>query len=351
MAEPRMSQEGVMAYARGLTANAHGLTAYAPASIGNLAAGFDLLGAALAPLDGSLLGDLVHVAPAAAPSFTVTGPFARALAGDPRPNLAQRAHDIFVEAVRAEGREVGPFALTLEKRLPVASGLGSSASSIVATLVALQALCGDPLDGSALLGLAGKAEGHTSGAVHLDNVAPSLLGGLQLLVPGREGQPASRRLPWPADLLLVVVHPEYRLSTAESRGALPPRPEWDDTLAFAGNLAGLVQALHSGDRALLGRCLRDPLVEHHRAPLVPAFRAVQAAALERGALGCSLSGSGPSVFAVVEDEARATSVAEAMAAAFRQAGLASQAWLCALDPDGARVVTSGFTHPGREAHP
>lgn len=328
-----------------------GLVAYAPASIGNLAAGFDLLGAALAPLDGSLLGDLVHVDHAAESSFRVTGPFAAALADDTRPNLALRVRDLFVEAVRAGGEEVGPFAITLEKRLPVASGLGSSASSIVATLVALQALCGEPLAGSDLLDLAGRAEGLTSGGMHLDNVAPSLLGGLQLMVPGRDGAPATRRLPWPADLLLVVVHPAYQLSTARSRGALPEHPEWHATIDFAGNLASLVQALHSGDRALLARCLRDPIVEVHRAPLVPGFREVQAAAKQLGALGCSLSGSGPSVFAVAEHEAQAVAIAGAIRGAFAGVDLESRGWICALDPDGARVLTPGSSHPGREAHP
>jgi homoserine kinase len=330
---------------------AEGVVAYAPATIGNLAAGFDLLGAALAPLDGRPLGDLVHAAPAAAPTFHLRGPHAAALARDARPNLVEQTADLFVEAVGAKGRSVGPFALTLDKRLPVASGLGSSASSIVATLVALQALCGEPLETAELLDLAGQAEAFTSGGRHFDNAAPSLLGGLQLLVPGREGRPASRRLPWPADLLLVVVHPDFSLTTADSRAALPERPEWADTVAFAGNLAGLVAALHAGDRGLLARCLRDPLVEAHRAALVPGFRTAQAAALGAGALGCSFSGSGPSVFAVAEDEGHAEGLAKLLQNAFSESGLGSRAWVCALDPEGARVLTPGARRPGREAHP
>jgi homoserine kinase len=328
-----------------------GLVAYAPASIGNVAAGFDLLGAALAPLDGSLLGDLVRIENATESSFQLAGPFASALADDTRPNLALRARDLFVEAVRARGDEVGPFAITLEKRLPVSSGLGSSASSIVATLVALQALCGDPLTNSDLLGLAGRAEGLTSGSMHLDNVAPSLLGGLQLMVPGREGLPSTRRLPWPSELLMVVVHPAFRLSTAKSRNALPERPGWPETVEFAGNLASLVQALHSQDRALLSRCLRDPLVEVHRAPLVPGFRAAQEAARNLGALGCSLSGSGPSVFAVAENEEQGAAISEAIRAAFAGEGLESRGWICALDPEGARIITPGSRPAWQEACP
>ncbi|WP_243317799.1 homoserine kinase [Geothrix paludis] len=317
----------------------NGVTAYAPASIGNFAAGFDLLGGALAPLDGSLLGDLVHAAPAAEASFHLEGPFAAALAGDTRPNLVLRAAGLYQDALKAQGRPAGPFALRLEKRLPVASGLGSSASSIVATLAALQALCGDPLGVPELLELAGRAEGSTSGGIHLDNVAPSLLGGLQLTVPGRDGKPAARRLPWPPDLLLVVAHPEFQLPTAQSRAALPARPAWVDTVDFAGNLAGFVHALHTGDRALLVRCLRDPLVEAHRAPLVPGFRAAQDGALAAGAMGCTLSGSGPSIFAVAGDETDAGAVAVALQHGFAQAGLASRTWICALDLEGARLLS------------
>jgi homoserine kinase len=328
-----------------------GVTAYAPASIGNFAAGFDLLGAALAPLDGSLLGDFVHASFAAEASFRLEGPFAGALAGDARPNLVLRAAGLYQEALKALGRPAGPFALRLEKRLPVASGLGSSASSIVATLAALQALCGEPLGVSELLERAGRAEGSTSGGIHLDNVAPSLLGGLQLAVPGRDGRPAARRLPWPTDLLLVVVHPEYQLATAQSRAALPERPAWADTVDFAGNLAGFVHALHTGDRALLARCLRDPLVEAHRAPLVPGFRVAQAGALAAGALGCTLSGSGPSVFAVAEDEDAARTIAAALQQGFARAGLSGQAWVCTLDLEGARILSPVPRHLLLEAHP
>jgi homoserine kinase len=143
---------------------------------------------------------------------------------------------------------------------------------------------------------------------------------------------------------MVVVHPAFRLSTAKSRGVLPERLGWPETVDFAGNLAGLVEALHSQDRALLSRCLRDPLVEVHRAPLVPGFRAAQAAAKDQGALGCSLSGSGPSVFAVAEDEGQAAAIAEAIRAAFLGAGLESRSWICALDPEGARIITPGASH-------
>lgn len=314
---------------------------YAPASVGNFAAGFDLMGAALAPLDGSRLGDIVEATPAVQTTFELTGPQALALAGDSRPNLVLQTFELYQETLWTKGIPCEGMALRLEKHLPVKSGLGSSASSIVATLAALQALYREPLSRAELLLLAGQAEARCAGGAHLDNVAPSLLGGLQLLVPGRrDGPPVlCRELPWPRDLLLAVVHPHLDVSTAEARAILPTHLRMDETLAFAQNLAAFVHALHSMDRALLARCLRDTLAEPRRAVLVPGFGKVQVAALKEGALGCTLSGSGPTMFAVAEGAPRTQAVLEAMIEAFGQAGLACDAHLCGLDLDGAREVS------------
>jgi homoserine kinase len=306
---------------------------YAPASIGNVACGFDLLGAALAPLDGSLLGDIVTVEPSREDRFILAGTMASMLSGESRPNLVMRALALFRERA---GPGV-PWTVTLDKRLPVNSGLGSSASSVVAALAAFQAASASPLDGLELLDLAGRAEGAYSGASHLDNVAPSLLGGLRMVVPGHDGRASARELPWPGDLVFVVVHPDFQLPTAASRAALPPAVPLADAVAFGGNLGAFVHALHTGDRALLGRCLWDPLAEPHRARLVPGFHRAKAAALEAGALGFSFSGSGPSVFAVAE-EGRAAEVASSIRAAFRAVDLHSQSWLCGLDTRGARIL-------------
>lgn len=314
------------------------VVAYAPASIGNFAAGFDLLGGALAPLDGSLLGDLVRFERAGEDAFRITGPFAAGLSGGTRPNLVLGAYALYRERLAALGLPCGPFAISLDKRLPLNSGLGSSGSSIAAALAGLQAMCGHPLPPAELLALAAQAEGIYSGAAHWDNVAPALLGGLQLRVPGPGGSSRVQALPWPQDLVLAVVHPDHPLPTAQSRAALPSHWPLGEVVGFAENLAGLVLALHSGDRGLLATCLRDPLAEPHRARLVPGFPQAQAAALAAGALGCGLSGSGPSVFAVATTPEQAGRIAAGIAEAFAQAGLACQTWLCALDPVGARML-------------
>ena len=312
--------------------------AYAPASIGNFAAGFDLMGAAVAPLDGSLWGDVVEAEIAAAPSLTVSGPHAAGLPLDPWQNLVLRTFVLFRDALAEKRIDGPPIAFHLQKNLPPRSGLGSSACSVAATLTACQALVGEPFSRTELYALAGRAEALVSGAPHLDNVVSCLAGGLQLLVPGAGGSPEARPLPWPDDLVLVMVSPAFELATEESRKVLSTSFALAEALDFAQNLAGFVHALATGDRGLLRRCLRDVLAEPRRAPLVPGFRAAQAGALAAGALGCTLSGSGPALFAVVESPVQGRAVGEAMQAGLRAAGLASEVRLCGLDRQGARVL-------------
>ncbi|MFL6261916.1 MAG: homoserine kinase [Thermoanaerobaculia bacterium] len=314
------------------------LRAYAPASIGNFAAGFDLMGAALSPLDGSLWGDVVGGEPADEPSLTVAGPFAGILPADPWQNLVMRTYGLFRKELNGRGIDVPGIAFHLEKNLPRSSGLGSSASSVAATLAVCQSLLGHPLRTAELWTLAGRAEALVSGSPHLDNVLACLAGGLRLQVPDRDGQPDAQSLPWPDDLVLVVVSPDFELSTEHSRRVLPRRFELKDMLCFASNLAGFVHALDSGDRDLLRRCLRDPIAEPYRAPLVPGFRAAQAAALEAGAWGCTLSGSGPAMFAVAESPEQGRDVADALQGGLRGAGLDSTVRLCGLDRQGTRLL-------------
>ncbi len=304
--------------------------AFAPASVGNVGVGFDSLGAAVAPLDGELWGDVVVVSAADSHTLRCVGPHAASLPEDPHANLAWIALQVFE---RHAGCSLPPLAMTLEKRLPVASGLGSSASSAVAALVALDALAGKPLDTEQLLAAAGEVEAHASDALHLDNVAPILLGGLRLI----DLEDRALALPFPEDLLFVVVSPELRLETRAARRVLPATVPLELAVAHGRNLASFVHALHVDDRELLADCLCDLLAEPHRADLVPGFREVQAAALEAGALGCTLSGAGPAIFAIA-DARRAPEVATAAADAWRALDVGCAARVCRLDRAGARLL-------------
>jgi homoserine kinase len=308
--------------------------AFAPASIGNFAAGFDLLGAAIVPVDGPPLGDRVTAALAQADAFTASGPYAHRLPPEPGANLVVKARDAFAQAFeQARRRPRPPVALHLHKELPVGSGLGSSSTSVVAALVALDALLEAGLGTEALLRIAGVVESQASGGWHLDNVAPCLLGGLRLVDPAG----AARALPFPADLVFVVASPDLELATADARRALPARVPLGLATAHAQNLAGLVLALVQGDAALRRTCLRDLLAEPHRAGLVPGFRRVQAAAMEQGAEGCTYSGAGPALFAVV-DRDRAPAVGRAMAEAWGACGVACRVRLCRLEERGAHLL-------------
>ncbi len=306
------------------------LRAFAPAGIGNFAAGFDVLGAAVAPEDGSLWGDQVEITEAEETRLVCSGPFASLLPIEPDDNLVMRTRDLFEEAI---GRALPPLQLTLYKGLPVCSGLGSSAASVAATARALNAWCGDPLPPGELLTVAGRAEGLASGAVHLDNVAPCLLGGLLLIPP--VGPP--RALPFPDELRIVVASPALSLATREARRVLPREVPLALAVEHAQNLASFVHALHTGDRDLLRASLRDLVAEPWRAGLVPGFRAAQRGALDAGALGASLSGAGPAVFAVTEDK-DAAAVAVALVEGFHSEQVEATVRICRLDDRGARIL-------------
>jgi homoserine kinase len=328
--------------------------AYGPACIGNLAAGFDVLGAAVAPAGGEPWGDIVEIgeiaeigeigvlpprvagpaqAPEPAPAVTLVcdGPFAHQLPANPAENVAVRACAAVARLVR--GRPLPRLVLRLTKGLPVSSGLGSSSATVVAVVRALDALLGRPLGEAGLLEAAGEAEAYASGALHLDNVAAALLGGVRLVDPGGR----ARLLPSPHELRFVLAVPALTLTTRAARAALPAMVPLGLAVAHAQNLAALVHALHAADRQLLRASLRDLLAEPHRAALVPGFREVQAAGLGAGAWGCSLSGAGPAVFAVAEAGA-APAVGEALRGAWAGAGVACEIKVCVLDRRGARVL-------------
>lgn len=313
-----------------LAAPALPLQAFSPVSIGNFIAGFDVLGAAVQPVDGTRLGDVVTVE--AGDGLGITGPYASALPADPQANIVARARTWFEQTLLSRELSPRPLRLALEKRLPVGSGLGSSGSSIVAALVALNAAHGEPLDAMDLLRLAGGLEGEISGGVHYDNVAPSLLGGLQLMAPAPA--PPAVALPFFPEWRFVLYYPGFVVSTRDARRVLPAAWPLGQLTHFGQRIAGLVHGLHVGDRELVARLLVDDLIEPHRAALVPGLPAAQRAAREAGALACGLSGSGPTTVAVAADDLTAQRVLAALAGAFEPRPGAF-GHVCAIEPQGA----------------
>ena len=299
--------------------------ARAPGSVGNVAVGFDILGHAV-----SGVGDTVLVEAIDEPVVrinAISGVLTE-LPTDPMANTAARAVVAFREAL---GLSNG-FELAIEKGIPLGSGLGGSAASAVAAVVAANALLETPLPREALYPFALAGETVASGSAHGDNIAPQLLGGLVLVCGER-----LLRLPVPAPWHVAVVHPHLVVETREARKRLRAPYELGRFVEQSGHLAGFLTGLQRGDAELVGAHLRDVLVEPRRSAMIPGFAAVQAAAMERGALGASISGGGPSVFAWFENRTLAQTAGVAMRQAFEQAGLQADLLVSPIDCDGAEV--------------
>ena len=223
--------------------------------------------------------------------------------------------------------------LILRKDMAIGSGLGSSAASAAAAAFAVNLLVGSPLRKSELIGPCLAAEAVVAGR-HADNVAPAILGGLILV---RSVEPLDLvRLPVPEGLSIAVVTPEFELTTREARAALPAMVPLEDLVHNTANVGALVSACHSGDMGLLGRCVTDRIVSPARAALIPGGNSVIDAALDSGALGSSISGAGPSIFALCRSPRSAREAADAMVSAFAGVGLSSVARVSPVDCPGAR---------------
>ena len=304
------------------------VTAFAPATVANVGSGFDVLGFAV-----QRPGDTVEARRREGRGVSlleVTGDGGR---------LPRDGSNTAVVAARSLLEKLGdPFGvdLILHKGMPLASGLGSSAASAAAALGAVNRLAGDPLAAQELLPCALAAERVASGAGHADNAAPALMGGFVLI---RSVAPLDLvRLPVPDGLAVALLSPDVEIPTEAARRMLRKQVPLADAVSQWGNLAALVASLYAGDLALMGRSLDDVIAEPVRAVLIPGFAAVKEAALADGAIGCSISGAGPAVFALAASVGRAKAVAEAMRQAFADAGLTATAYVSEISRAGPRIV-------------
>ncbi len=310
-------------------------TAFAPATVANVAVGFDILGFAV-----ESVGDRVSVTMTGEPTVVVSeitragGATADAeIPRDPTRNTAT----VGLLALREDLRLAHGFEVSIEKGIALGSGMGGSAASAVAGIVAANSLLERPLDAASLLGYALLGEQAASAAVHPDNVAPCLFGGLTLVT---SLQPLRLvRLPVPGRILTVLARPDVRVDTRDARRLLRTEVAMADHVRQSANLAGFVAGCYTNDLRLVGDCLRDVIVEPQRAALIPGFAEVKAAAVEAGALGASISGSGPTVFAWVTSAEAAERVRRAMVRAFEEHGRTpADSWVSPVSARGARVV-------------
>ncbi len=309
------------------------MTAFAPATVANVAVGFDILGFAI-----SGAGDRATVTREPGDRDvrieSIEG-VVRDLPLDPTRNTATVA----LQALLDDRGLAGKFSIQLHKGIPLGSGMGGSAASAVAAVVAANALLDRPLAREELLPYAVLGERAASGASHADNAAPCLLGGLSAVVSHDPLDVVS--IPLPETVIAVVVRPHLAIETRAARAALPREIPLDRHVAQAMALAGFLAGCFQGDLARIGRSMRDLIAEPARATLIPGFERARIAALERGAIGFAIAGSGPSVFAWAASPWAAREIESAIRAVFAEAGVGSDGIVGPIERKGARVLEGG----------
>lgn len=308
-------------------------TAFAPATVSNVAVGFDILGFAV-----ESVGDRVTVSTTEEPSVTVREIKGGAQSHEEIPtDAARNTATVGLLALREELKLDFGFGVSISKGIALGSGMGGSAASAVAAVVAANALLERPLPVESLLEYALLGEQAASGGRHPDNVTPCLFGGMTLvtsLAPFRHV-----RLPVPRDVLTVLVRPHVRIDTLGARRLLRADVPLADFVRQSASLAGFVAGCYTNDLGLIGECFRDLVIEPQRAPLVPAFAEMKAAATDAGAVGAAISGSGPTVFAWVASEEAAERVRRAMLRALKEhAATEADSWVSPVSERGARIV-------------
>lgn len=304
--------------------------ASAPGGLGNFGPGLDVLGCALTGLTDDVVAWREDE-----PGVRLADPGHPDLPRDAGLHASAIAADALLrDAARRTGRAPG-MTLRLIKGLPLAGGQGGSAASAVAGAAAANALLDEPLDEAAVMAAAFAAESRVAGR-HLDNVAPAVLGGV-VLIRAME-PPDVVRLPVPTELRIVLALPEMQLRTRDARAVLPAQVDRATALHQGAQIAAVVAACASGDLALLGRAMEDRIAEPARAPLLPGFAEAKRAALAAGALGCSISGAGPTSFALAATDAGAGRIAAAMKTAYAERGIGCRTRVARISERGVTVT-------------
>lgn len=304
--------------------------AFAPATVANVSCGFDIFGFAIQEP-----GDTVEVRRRDEPGIVITE-----ITGDegrlPRQAEKNSVTVVMLALLKHLGINDLGCEVVLNKNMPLGSGMGSSAASAVAGVVAMNELLGNPLSRKELLPFAMEGERIASGSAHADNVGPSLLGGFVVI---RSYNPLDIfTIPVPDDLYCTLVHPDIEINTKDARFILRNEVSLKNTIAQMGNVAGLVAGLMKADYDLISRSMVDVIIEPVRSILIPEFKEVKQAAISNGALGCSISGAGPSMFALSRGMENAKNAGKAMQERFASAGIDSAVHVSGINQGGAVVL-------------
>lgn len=306
------------------------ITVFAPATVANVGCGFDVLGFAL-----NHIGDTISIQKTKKKGLYIeNGKGCDGLPTSPDSNVI----GIAVQALLDSLPKPIDFGITfhVSKNVKAGSGLGSSASSSAGAVYGVNELLGRPYNKSELVRFAMEGERAASGMAHADNVAPSLLGGFTLI---RSYDPLDViPLDYPEMLYATVVHPQIEIKTSDSKKILRKQVPLKDAITQWGNVGGLVAGLAKHDYALIGRSLQDVIAEPSRSMLIPCFNEAKKAAMDEGALGCSISGSGPSIFALSFSRKIAESIAMAFNNVFASNGIMAYVYISKVNKEGTKVL-------------
>lgn len=300
---------------------------FCPATIANISCGFDVLGVAL-----DSVGDEMVIRKTSKKGIFITKLEGQDLPMETDRNVAGVAGLAFL----AESDYEGGFEIEIYKKIKAGSGIGSSAASSTGAVWAMNELLGRPFSTSKLVEFSMEGERLASGVAHADNVAPALFGGFTLV---RSYAPLDIvPINCPAELFATVIHPQIEIKTSDSRKILKTNITLKEGIKQWGNLGGLIAGLFTEDYDLIGRSLVDHIVEPIRSILIPGFNDVKTSSLAAGALGCGISGSGPSIFAFSRGEATAKKVAQAMKDVYQKIGIDHDVHISKINTEGIREI-------------
>ena len=301
---------------------------FTPASVANVSCGFDVLGFCLDPV-----GDDMIIRKSTEKGIRITKITGQDLPLDVHQNVAGVAAMALLEA---HPSEYG-FEIEINKRIKAGSGIGSSAASSAGAVFGINHLLGSPYTKHELINFAMQGEKLASGSAHADNVSPVLLGGFTLV---RSIAPMDViKLPTPKELVAVIIHPKIELKTSHARAILKKTVTLKSAIQQWGNLGALVSGLYSDDYDLISRSLVDEIIEPYRAMLIPEFAKLKEASMNAGALGCGISGSGPSVYALTKGFENAENVGQAMRKVIQKLGIDFEVHVSKINEEGIKILS------------
>ena len=301
---------------------------FIPASVANVSCGFDVLGFCLKPV-----GDEMIIRKIKKPGITITKITGQDLPTDIKKNVAGVAAKALLSNISVNCG----FEIEIYKGIKAGSGIGSSAASAAGAVFGINHLLGNPFTSQQLIKFAMEGERIASGTAHADNVSPVILGGFTLV---RSINPLDViKLPCPSKLKAVVLHPKIELKTIHAREILKNNISLEKAIKQWGNLAGFISALYTENYNLMSRCLVDEIVEPVRSMLIPKFNSLKKSALKSGALGFGISGSGPSVYALVKGSKRAKNVSQSMKLEINKIGLDFEIYISSIDNQGIKIIS------------